>query len=175
MKARECGECGECCFALDVDVDGGSKMTECPHFCGGCTIYEDRPKSCADWNCLWITGDAPKSQRPDRTKIIFWLPDLDTAARWSNRLVMAAETMEAAHRMPSTEKYIRKLQRAGNSVMVIHVDGGRTLYVQREFLARVIVDSKKNGVVPSLSANKITFTAEQADKIWQEQEGGSTA
>jgi len=83
--------------------------------------------------------------------------------------------MEAAHRMPSTEKYIRKLQRAGNSVMVIHVDGGRTLYVQREFLARVIVDSKKNGVVPSVSANKITFTAEQADKIWQEQEGGSTA
>ena len=171
MSKRECGECGECCFALAVDVEDKPRMKACPHFCSGCSIYDNRPESCAEWNCLWLMGSVPHSQRPDRTKIIFWLPDTETAGRWGNRLVMAAETKKSAYRMQSNEKYIRHLHRQGNNIMLLHVDGSRTLYLHKEFMARVLVDSKRNGVIPSMTSNKITFTSEQAEKIRDQKRG----
>jgi hypothetical protein len=177
MSERECGGCGECCFALAIEDVGKPKMTQCQYFCEGCSIYETRPKSCADWNCLWLKGHLPLSQRPDRSKTVFWLPDEETASRWGGRLVMAAESRSSASRMPATEKSIRRLFKGGNNLMVIDTMGGRTLHLHREFIARVIVDSKKNGVVPKVNGHKVIFTPEDAEAIWpgsQKQKDGNS-
>jgi hypothetical protein len=36
------------------------KLTEC----GQCGIYEDRPKTCSDFQCAWLTGELPERFAP---------------------------------------------------------------------------------------------------------------
>ena len=163
---RECGECGECCFAMGIKELNKPAMKQCEHFCGGCSIYESRPKTCSDWNCLWILGRLPKGQRPDKTHIVFYLPSADESARWGGRLVMASESRGSAHRMPHASKVIRKLFRDGSNVMIINADGGRTLHLHRVYLARVIVESKKKAIVPKVNGSVASFTPEQAEVLW---------
>jgi hypothetical protein len=70
---RECGECTKCCEgSLILNVRGRSVNRSNPcHFlstlnkCGGCTIYEDRPKVCSDFQCDWlINPDIPEWMKP---------------------------------------------------------------------------------------------------------------
>jgi hypothetical protein len=46
----------------------------CDHLtCGGCRIYDARPQSCRDFNCLWLLGEIPHDEatRPDRLGVLF--------------------------------------------------------------------------------------------------------
>jgi len=63
--ARECGDCTKCCEGWVSSVD--KKIEFYPgkpcHFlkgkniCNGCTIYEDRPKMCKDFECEWLINE----------------------------------------------------------------------------------------------------------------------
>tara|TARA_Y100001972_G_scaffold70083_1_gene85393 strand:- start:3251 stop:3775 length:525 start_codon:yes stop_codon:yes gene_type:complete len=164
---RECGECGECCFSMAIVELEKPARTECEHFCGGCEIYQDRPNSCADWNCLWIKGHLPLSQRPDRTKIVFYLPDDFVSKRWNSRLVMAQESKKSAHKMPGPSKAIRRLFRDGNNIMIIRHDGGRTLHLHRAWLAKVLAESRRYDIAPSRNGSVVEFSPEEAERIWE--------
>lgn len=70
---RECGECTLCC-TLGI-VEYGSKPGEyCPK-CNvgtGCSIYEQRPESCVQYNCLWKQQtQIPDDMRPDKIGVFF--------------------------------------------------------------------------------------------------------
>lgn len=56
MPDRECGECRACCEIPIIEALDKPANTLCEHWCGNCTIYEERPKVCAGFNCLWLLG-----------------------------------------------------------------------------------------------------------------------
>lgn len=80
-----CGDCNACCtrfvmpevtWMTDGDKVGKPRNTTCDKWCdGGCTIYEDRPSACAEYQCLWLKintsgGNLPIELRPDSTKVL---------------------------------------------------------------------------------------------------------
>lgn len=70
---RACGECQGCCMAVGVHELEKPVWTECKHQClSGCAIYNDRPKSCQTYNCLWQGGMLKgEENRPDKIGMIF--------------------------------------------------------------------------------------------------------
>ena len=55
--------------------DAKPKDTLCDKYCNGCTIYEDRPKPCVDYECLWlkinsVNNSLPVSLRPDNCDVM---------------------------------------------------------------------------------------------------------
>ena len=65
---KQCGECGLCCKLDRVEAIGKPKGILCKHRgCDGCEIYDDRPETCRNLNCLWLLDDnLPESMRPDK-------------------------------------------------------------------------------------------------------------
>jgi Fe-S-cluster containining protein len=89
VKTNKCGACTACCTALAIfDYPGGVKpmMQRCPDLIQigfrtsaaepnrsvGCAVYEDRPKSCREFECCWVNGIMGGRQdlRPDRIGIV---------------------------------------------------------------------------------------------------------
>lgn len=58
MTTRECKGCDLCCYIPAVSEIGKPSQSRCPRAsdCGGCGLYEIRPKVCRDLNCAWLTG-----------------------------------------------------------------------------------------------------------------------
>ncbi len=71
---RECGTCTLCCKALPVEGIVKEAGQWCPHCVpgAGCGIYERRPQSCRDFDCLWLRGHFAEGDRPDRLDAVFW-------------------------------------------------------------------------------------------------------
>lgn len=68
---RRCGNCDLCCSALEVfDLVPQKPMGQrCPHQCvgkTGCTIYENRPHTCAVFYCAWRAGSIYNLNLPKR-------------------------------------------------------------------------------------------------------------
>lgn len=76
---KTCGGCVACCTTLaveEIDKPGGQ---QCQHVCSrGCAIYDDRPGSCANYECMWLEGtlNAEEEGRPDKLGLVF--------SRWPN-------------------------------------------------------------------------------------------
>lgn len=80
---RACGTCTLCCklplIDWPTDAPVGRPPLKKPRntwctYCRpgqGCTIYEQRPISCAGFQCLWLMGMVPEPLRPDRVNAIF--------------------------------------------------------------------------------------------------------
>jgi hypothetical protein len=54
---RQCGDCSLCCKVLGIPELDKPKDSWCPNFAAGagCRIYQDRPPSCRDFICRWLT------------------------------------------------------------------------------------------------------------------------
>lgn len=55
-----------CCKVTRVPELNKPEKKMCNHCDGGCTIYDDRPKSCMDFKCAWLSGDLGDDMRPDK-------------------------------------------------------------------------------------------------------------
>jgi hypothetical protein len=57
---KQCGDCSLCCKVLRIAELNKPKDVWCPNFSRGCgcSIYADRPPSCHDFSCLWLTDAA---------------------------------------------------------------------------------------------------------------------
>jgi len=78
---NHCGSCTACCRVFDVPEVQSKAGDWCKH-CAvgkGCTIYETRPQTCVDFECLWLMSQSrkdprevlPPELRPDRCKVVF--------------------------------------------------------------------------------------------------------
>jgi hypothetical protein len=78
---RECGECAACCIVPALRELNKPARWSCDHLsCRGCRIYDVRPASCRDFNCLWLRGalDSDPALRPDRLGVMFdWFRSLN--------------------------------------------------------------------------------------------------
>lgn len=70
VKNRECGKCEACCVELTIQDPELLKLpgVKCHNLSrnGGCKIYQNRPKSCSDWYCMWrFMPNLSEDWRPD--------------------------------------------------------------------------------------------------------------
>ena len=74
--ARPCAECDACCVTLGITDPAISKPpgVACRHLSSrGCGIYEGRPATCREFQCLWKARDlVPAELRPDRLGVMFF-------------------------------------------------------------------------------------------------------
>ncbi len=69
---RECGECTLCCKLLETHDVPSEIGVYCRHCDKGCQIYDERPKECRDYQCMWTQMDIVSDElRPDKCGIIF--------------------------------------------------------------------------------------------------------
>jgi hypothetical protein len=80
-KPAGCGDCAMCCKLMRVDELRKPACQWCQHINAehhGCTIYEDRPQTCRDFECVWLqtqyqrNGECamPAELRPDRSRVV---------------------------------------------------------------------------------------------------------
>ncbi len=74
---NDCGTCTYCCHVMKVKELNKPANTSCTHCVedSGCAIYNDRPNSCREYECLWLRSqqfDKPLAPglRPDRSKVV---------------------------------------------------------------------------------------------------------
>ena len=68
----DCGGCTLCCKLLGVKELSKPAEKWCD-FCSkgrGCTIYDNRPASCAEFECGWLLNKLPIEFRPDRVHMV---------------------------------------------------------------------------------------------------------
>ena len=92
---NHCGSCTACCRVFDIPAIKKPAGVWCTHcdIGNGCTIYEERPSACVEFECLWLQSQSREdprerlvaAMRPDRSKVVF-APSTDPQ-------VMAALTM----------------------------------------------------------------------------------
>ena len=71
---RHCGECRECCIHVGVEELDKKAGVSCKHLCSrGCSIYENRPKGCADFACMWLIGAFGQNDKPSKTGVCCWI------------------------------------------------------------------------------------------------------
>lgn len=84
-KARSCGECRACCSALGIHELNKAPAIACEYLVqigqrekvgGNCGIYATRPESCRTFECMWLQGHFMGADRPDRTGVVFWMPEV---------------------------------------------------------------------------------------------------
>ena len=69
---KSCGECTLCCKLLETHDVPSEIGVYCHHCLNGCQIYDERPKECRDYQCMWSQMDTVSDElRPDRCGIIF--------------------------------------------------------------------------------------------------------
>jgi hypothetical protein len=58
--SRQCGDCSLCCKVLGIPELEKPKDAWCPNFLAGtgCRIYADRPPSCRNFVCRWLSDTA---------------------------------------------------------------------------------------------------------------------
>lgn len=73
LPAKSCGSCTLCCKVMgivELEKPGGTWCGHCKPG-RGCAIYESRPKSCGEFNCLWLAEPSiPENLKPERTKVV---------------------------------------------------------------------------------------------------------
>lgn len=75
---RACGACRACCEVFDIEALGKPRNVLCAHADAtgsdrGCTIYQQRPGTCRDFECAWKQGLADEGDRPDLIGVMFYL------------------------------------------------------------------------------------------------------
>lgn len=67
---RECGTCSACCIHLELE--GRPAHTRCPELTrdGHCGIYDNRPRTCGLFSCLWKIGQLDRHLRPDKCGVL---------------------------------------------------------------------------------------------------------
>jgi hypothetical protein len=110
IPARACGDCVACCQVLNIDEPDMVKPADqlCMHCTGkGCGIYDDRPKVCRDWDCVWRRIDSmPLETRPDQLGVLFTIDRQAEPQTPFDRLYFVARAVaapEALHKSPTLD------------------------------------------------------------------------
>jgi hypothetical protein len=69
-SGRECGGCTACCTVMAVTELSKGMYRTCAAVGGrGCSIYQERPRSCRSWSCQWRLGEID-GERPDQSGVV---------------------------------------------------------------------------------------------------------
>lgn len=91
-----CGSCTACCFALPINAIAKPKNVLCQYCDGGCSIYENKPTTCTEFQCAYNEVEGvPEALRPDNCGVIFIKR---TDSRFDGVVIPDAEVTDMAKR-----------------------------------------------------------------------------
>lgn len=111
---KECGECTLCCELLPIPEINKPENVLCGDCVlgKGCGIYNSRPESCRNFNCLYIEDtEMNEILRPDNCNVIF--------ERITTKIYLAINHYNnpTAYKSEVVMDYIQTLNREGVSVV----------------------------------------------------------
>ena len=127
MSARRCGSCTLCCKLLIVPEIKKPQDHWC-QYCAigtGCGIYNDRPTSCVDFNCLWLQGYGSEDMKPDKSKVVMGM-----TKGGKNVVLYVDKGRPMAWRDKVFDEITKKVVAAGKTVFV--VIGDRRIKLQSQ-------------------------------------------
>lgn len=103
MLQYSCDGCTVCCEVMGVEELNKRKWEKCQHAGIGCHIYETRPQSCREFQCMWLQGlVGDESTRPDKLGLMFRLDD----DRFLGRVIVCHEVYPGALEKEETARYL---------------------------------------------------------------------
>lgn len=98
---RKCGTCTLCCIVMEVPELDKAAGQDCKNRTdSGCSIYNDRPIPCREFNCLWkfkkIFKDKDCKKRPDNIGVVI-IPK-ESVAGYSPGVQLIAMSVDAFKR-----------------------------------------------------------------------------
>lgn len=87
---RVCGECTACCTVMGVpelNKPGGVPCSSCEP--KGCKVYDSRPPSCREFECLWRQDLFAPAHRPDLLGLMFTVTEEEN--KFGKQLLVAFE------------------------------------------------------------------------------------
>jgi hypothetical protein len=127
MNARQCGDCSLCCKVLGIPELDKPKDQWCPNFLAGtgCRIYTDRPPSCRDFVCRWLTDPAMGPE---------WKPNVCKLVIDSRPGLFVVHVDPAVTRPWGAEPYLSALKRLSaqgltKGVVVMAIERRRTIVI----------------------------------------------
>ena len=124
---RQCGDCSLCCKVLGIPELEKPKDIWCTHFAAGtgCRIYPERPPSCRDFVCRWLT---------DPTMGAEWKPSVCKMVIDSRPGLFVVHVDPAVTRPWIAEPYISVFKRLsaqglGKGVMVMVIERRHTIVI----------------------------------------------
>ena len=115
MNFRECGDCNMCCKL--PSVKNLKKDYEWCKHCEigvGCKIYEERPKQCKDFYCLWKVNLLSENLKPNKVGFFVMMENEHSATE--KVLTVYCET----HKVDSIPKYLKNERITDNSNVPYH-------------------------------------------------------
>ena len=126
---NKCGGCTMCCKLLGIEELSKPPSKWCSHceIGKGCKVYEERPKSCVEFSCLWLNGFSDKPElRPDGLKVVFV-----TTPQANIIYALCDPGMPTAWESDACMAFITGLTNMGFSVVLGWGDGERKLLFSR--------------------------------------------
>jgi hypothetical protein len=133
VNFRGCDACQACCTVVGVQELGKTHWTRCTHQCAtGCAIYEQRPRTCQGYSCLWAAGllDGGADHRPDRLGVILDLRTIgsDVVRPGDKVVIQVWEVWPGAMDQPNAAELVNQIagkclvivRRYGSDVAVAH-------------------------------------------------------
>lgn len=112
---NSCGECTECCRTMGVVEILKPPQVWCQH-CEqgkGCGIYADRPRSCAEFTCVWLAYGMSPETRPDRSHVVL------IATKDDDLIAKVDPQHPEAHKEPGMKHALRNNIEAGKVIFVV--------------------------------------------------------
>lgn len=122
--SRSCGACSACCTAIGVTELQKGPGDPCTALVqigerkpgqGGCSIYKFRPPTCKSFECLWLKGVFSGSDRPDRSGLVFHVPD--ELEQKNLDMIMATEVWAGASTEPKGKELVIRASRVTKVVV----------------------------------------------------------
>lgn len=160
---KACGSCAMCCKLFDVGwLDKPKPAGKWCHHCKpgtGCTIWQDLPKGCADYFCVWrLDPDLAPEWRPDRAHFI-----LTHAHQDAPLAIVVDPAYPDAHRR---EPYASMLARTARDIL----EGrGSTIVIYRGEKRTLLFPDREEAIPDGYPLHEIRIKGEGAGaaKRWR--------
>lgn len=115
---RTCGGCTLCCKLVGV-AELEKPAGEWCSFCAvgkGCRVQlqPERPKTCGEFECLWLQGIGGEGLRPDRSKVV-----MATTKDGKSLQLYVDPSRPDAYKVPSFNDAISRIVDEGGQVFVV--------------------------------------------------------
>lgn len=151
---RRCRECKACCTSLQVNEIQKAEGERCTKLCSkGCSIYSERPQSCADFRCLWLQGAMSDKDRPDKLGLVLDVQDSPKYGR-----IFKVFEVHAGALTSGRGPVIGKALAQQGLVILFKKDGNRTVVGGPE---KAIQAFRNDLVLASMTGND-TYDADKA-------------
>lgn len=129
MRDNACGDCSLCCTLMAVHEIDKPCDVACAHIVEkrGCAIYDKRPRSCANFACVWLQdqknhrGVMRRELRPDRCHVVMF------GVGNGNIEAVCDPKYPGAWKVGAIYEFLRQASNRGVNILVHERSGSRVM------------------------------------------------